>query len=146
MVSGYDGTVAEIGVRSTRLKTLAGREVSIPNSQFADSAVENISREPSRKIVLNLGLTYDTNADQIEQAISLLKQICTSHAATEGDPWIAFNAFGDFALNICCIYYIAKGEDIGATQTKINLSILRQFSDQKLEMAFPTQTIYNINS
>lgn len=143
-VSGFDGTVTEIGVRSTRLKTLDGRVVTIPNSTFADSAVENVSWEPSRKVVLNIGLIYDTSPEQIEQAMAILKDIFDKHDGTEPDTWMAFNAFGDFALNICFIYYISKGADIGAVQTEINLSILRQFNENKLEMAFPTQTLYNV--
>lgn len=145
-VSGFDGSVTEIGVRSTRLKTLDGRVVTIPNSTFADSAVENVSWEPSRKVVLNLGLVYDTTPDQIEQAMAILKSISDQHQGTEENTWIAFTAFGDFALNICFIYYITKGADIGAVQTEVNLAILRQFNEKKLEMAFPTQTLYNLKS
>ena len=145
-VSGFDGTVTEIGLRSTRLKTLEGRVVTIPNSTFADSAVENVSWEPSRKVVLNIGLIYDTTAEQIEQAMQILRDISDGHDSTEADPWIAFNAFGDFALNICFIYYIKKDGDIGATQTDINLAILRRFNEHKLEMAFPTQTLYNVTT
>ncbi len=143
-VSGFDGTVTEIGLRSTRLKTLDGRVVTIPNSTFADSAVENVSWEPSRKVVLNLGLIYDTKPEQIEEAMSILQDITDRHASTEENTWMAFNAFGDFALNICFIYYIKKGEDIGATQTAINLEILRRFGERGLEMAFPTQTQYQV--
>lgn len=145
-VSGFDGTVSEIGLRSTRLKTLDGRIVTIPNSTFADSAVENVSWEPWRKVVLNIGLIYDTTPEQIEQAMGILKEISDTHASTEEDTWIAFNAFGDFALNICFIYYIRKGEDVGATQTEVNLAILRRFNENKLEMAFPTQTLINVNA
>ena len=145
-VSGFDGSITEIGLRSTRLKTLDGRIVTIPNSTFTGSAVENVSWEPSRKVVLNIGLVYDTTPDQIEQAMKMLKQIVDNHASTEEDTWMAFNAFGDFALNICFIYYIRKGEDIGAAQTEINLAILRQFGENKLEMAFPTQTIYHVQN
>lgn len=143
-VGGFDGAVSEIGLRSTRLKTLDGRIVTIPNSTFADSAVENVSWEPSRKVVLNLGLIYDTSPDQIEEAMSILKEIAERHPSTEEATWMAFNAFGDFALNICFIYYIKKGEDIGATQTEINLEILRRFNERGLEMAFPTQTQYHV--
>ena len=142
-VGGYDGSVAEIGVRSTRLKTLDGRIVTIPNSTFADSAVENVSWEPWRKMVLNIGLIYDTTPDQIEQAMAILKSISDNHEGTEDNTWIAFNSFGDFSLGICFIYYITKGADIGAVQTEINLAILRQFNENGLEMAFPTQTLYN---
>lgn len=145
-VSGFDGSITEIGLRSTRLKTLDGRIVTIPNSTFTGSAVENVSWEPSRKVVLNIGLVYETTPDQIEQAMQIMKKIVDQHASTEEDTWMAFNAFGDFALNLCFIYYIKKGEDIGAAQTEINLEILRQFGDNNLEMAFPTQTLHHVQN
>ncbi len=141
-INGFDGTVTEIGIRSTRLKTLAGREVSIPNSKFMESIVENISREPSRKITLNLGMTYDTTGPQLEQAMQLLKDIAAKHQSLEENVLVGFNNFGDFALGILFVYYIKKGEDILATQTEINLEILKQFNANGLEFAFPSQTIY----
>jgi MscS family membrane protein len=144
VVSGYDGTVEEIGVRSTRLKTLAGRMVTIPNAKFADAPVENISVEPSRKMVLDLGMTYDTTPDQMQEAMDTLQRIADANDNTEEKTVIAFNGFGDFALNIMFVYYIRKGADIAGTQTDINMAILRQFNDKGLEFAFPTQTLYNL--
>jgi len=144
VVSGYDGTVEEIGVRSTRLKTLAGRMVTIPNAKFADAPVENISVEPSRKIVLDLGMTYDTTPDQMQDAMDSLKAIADTNDSTEEKTVIAFNGFGDFALNIMFVYYIRKGADIAGTQTQMNMAILRQFNEKGLEFAFPTQTLYNV--
>ncbi len=145
-VAGFDGTVIEIGVRSTRLQTLEGRIVTIPNAQFADAPVENISREPSRKIVLNLGLTYDTTPEKMQQAMDLLKKIGEDNPNTEEKLITSFNGFGDFAMNIMFIYYISKGADIANTQTEINMEILRQFNENGLEFAFPTQTIYTIGA
>ncbi len=145
VAAGYDGVVTDIGVRSTRLRTLEGREVTIPNSKFTDAPVENISREPSRKIILNLGLTYDTSAENMQLAMDLLKQINESNSNTDEKTIIAFNNFGDFALGIMFIYYILKESDIATTQTEINLEILRQFNANGLEFAFPTQTHYNID-
>jgi MscS family membrane protein len=122
VISGYDGTVSEIGIRSTRLRTLAGREVSIPNSRFADSPVENISREPNRKIVLELGLTYDTSHGRIGRAMDLLREIVEAQGEdTEEKVVIGFNSFGDFALGITLIYYITRGADIMGVQTAVNL-------------------------
>ncbi len=145
-IDGYDGTIIEIGVRSTRLKTLAGRIVTIPNSTFTDAPVENVSREPSRKISLDLGLTYDTTAASMELAMQLLKDINNENTHTEEKTIVSFNGFGDFAMNIMFIYYIKSGESIADTQTEINLEILRQFSENGLEFAFPTQTLYNIET
>lgn len=145
VVSGYDGIVEEIGVRSTRLRTLAGRVVTIPNASFSDAPVENISAEPSRKVTLNLGLTYDTTAEQMQQAMDILREIVATNKQTEDKVILSFNGFGDFALNIMFIYYISKPSDLAQTQTDINMAILKQFNSKGLEFAFPTQTLYNLN-
>jgi MscS family membrane protein len=145
-IGGVDGAVQEIGLRSTRIKTLDGRIVTMPNSTFSDSAVENVSSEPHRKITLNLGLTYDTTPKQIQDAIETLRGIASEHSSVEEDVVLSFNGFGDFALNVMFIYYITKGEDLAKTQTDMNLEILKRFNDKKLEFAFPTQTLYNIQS
>ncbi len=141
-IAGFDGTIQEIGLRSTRLTTLEGRTVTIPNATFTKSPVENISSEPSRKVALNLGLTYDMTGVQVQRAMALLKDIAAGHADLEEKVVIGFNAFGDFALNVAFTYYIKRGANIGAAQTDINLAILERFNAEGLEFAFPTQTIH----
>ena len=145
-VKGYDGSVVEIGVRSTRLRTLEGRIVTIPNSTFTDVPVENVTVEPSRKVAINLGLTYDTTADQMDQAIAILQSIIENNENTEENMYFMFSGFGDFSMNIGGAYYIKSGCSIAGTQTDVNMQILRQFNANKLEFAFPTQTLYNIEA
>ena len=145
-VDGYDGTVAEIGLRSTRVRLLDGRLVTIPNSRFSEAAVENVSAEPSRKVVTTLGLTYDMKPEQMQQAMDILKSITDAHDSVADGAKTGFAGFGDFSMNILLIYYISSGEDILGTQTDINLEILRHFNDNGLDMAFPTQTIHSIKS
>jgi len=142
-VNGFDGTIVEIGIRTSRMRTLEGRLVTIPNSQFTGNMVENVTAEPSRKVVLNIGLIYDTTPEQIEQAINLLKEIAGANTNVEDNYLTSFNAFGDFSLGILFIYYIKKESDILNTQTEMNLEVLKRFNENGLEMAFPTQTIYN---
>ncbi|MEN8163700.1 MAG: mechanosensitive ion channel family protein [Acidobacteriota bacterium] len=144
-VSGFDGTIAEIGIRSTRMRTLAGTLVTIPNSVFSDSSVENVSEEPSRKVSLNLGLTYDTTPESMEQAMTTLREIAAANDHLEEKIVVSFNAFGDFAMNVLFIYYIKKDADIMETQTEVNMEVLRRFNVAGLEFAFPTQTLYTIN-
>ena len=141
-VSGFDGFVIDIGLRNTILKTLEGREVTIPNAVFTNNAVENVSREPSRKVILKLGLVYDAGNEGVERAIKLLENIIQNNNNTEGKTLISFDEFGDFSLNIIFIYYIKKDSDIMKTPTEINLAILKEFTENKLEFAFPTKTIY----
>jgi len=146
VVDGFDGTVEEIGIRSTRLRTLAGRLVTMPNSRITKNIVENISSEPARKVVMNFGLTYDTDDAGMQKAMDILKQVTAANEGIDDNVSVAFNGFGDFALNILLIYWIRKDADILGVQTELNLAILKAFNDAGLEFAFPTQTIHTVKA
>ncbi len=141
-VSGYDGSILEVGIRSTRLRTLEGRVVTIPNAKFTDSAVENVSLEPSRKVVVSLGLTYDTTPEGLRKAMQIVKEISEGTEGLEDNFVAGFDSFGDSAMVIQYVYYIKKGANIMAVKTAVNMRLLERFSEAKLELAFPSQTIY----
>jgi MscS family membrane protein len=141
-IVGFDGLVEEIGLRSTRLRTLEGRMIIIPNSQFSDNCVENVSLEPNRKVVLNLGMTYDTTPAQMQESMNTLQEIADANNDIEDKVLMSFGAFGDFALGITFIYYIKKESDLMQTPTDMNMAILSKFNEKGLEFAFPTQTLF----
>jgi len=144
-VDGFDGTVEEIGIRSTRVRTLTGRVVTIPNSAFSDNAVENVTSEPARKVVTNIGLTYDMTPLQMEVGITTLEYIADimeKKGLITDNHAVGFNSFGDFSLGIIFIYRITGGESILGVQSEVNRMILSMFNEKGLDMAFPTQTIY----
>ncbi len=141
IVNGIDGTVKEIGIRSSRIITLQGRMVTIPNNSFTSSPVENITAEPSRKVSIALGLTYDTSPERIQEAIELLNKIISDRTDTEDEFTVWFHSFGDFSLNVNCTYYINKSGHWANTQGGVNMEILKKFNEAKLDFAFPTQTI-----
>lgn len=145
ITNGFDGIVIEIGIRSTRIRTLDGREVTIPNADIANNSIINVTSEPDRKVTLDLGLTYDTSHENMQKAMDLLQQITTQITEIDETKTVTtFNTFGDFALNIRFIYYIKKGSGVFGTMTKLNLEVLEKFNANKLEFAFPTQTIYSV--
>ena len=142
-INGFDGTVEEVGLRSTRVRTLEGRLLIINNSTFSDNTVINVTAEHTRKVVLNLGMTYDTTPEKMQRSMDIIKEIVLADPGMdENDTSIGFNAFGDFALGILLVYRINKDADILQTQTDINLEILKRFNAEGLEFAFPTQTIF----
>ncbi len=143
-VGGFDGTITEIGIRSTRLKTLENRIVTIPNSKFTEGMVENVSSEPNRKVVLKLGLVYETTAVKLQNAMKALQAIVDETDTLEENCVISFTEFGDFSLGILFIYYIKKDADIMGSQTEVNMEIKNRFEQLGIEMAFPTQTMYTI--
>ena len=140
ILNGFEGYVREIGLRSTKLETLNGRIVTMPNSKVTDNPVLNVSKEKGRKIKFTLGLTYDTQPQDIELAKNILTKIITQNEHTR-DAVIAFDSFGDFSLNILVIYWVKSGSPIAGTNDTINMSILKEFNENKLNFAFPTQTL-----
>jgi MscS family membrane protein len=145
ITNDFDGIVTEIGLRSTKIRTFDGRIVTIPNAEIANDAIVNVSSEPDRKVILSLGLIYDTTPEQMKQAMKLLREINDRTEELNKDKTlIFFDSFGDFSLGIKFIYYISKGADIFDTQTKVNMDVLETFNTNGLEFAFPSQTIYNI--
>lgn len=141
-VANYDGFVSFIGLRSFRLSTLDGTEVTIPNANIIDNAVENVTREPARRIVLMLQLTYGTNAEQMQLAMNILRDIAVNNPHVDNNCHIFFCDFAEYSLNIKFIYYIIKGSDIFETQSEMNLLILSRFNSNGIHFAFPTQSLY----
>lgn len=141
-IDNVDGFVLDIGLRSLRIRTLDNRLITIPNYKVVDSTLENITSEPNRRVITDLGLTYDTTPEQLELAIDILKNLPKHITDINLEVDTCFMEYGDFALQLRFIYYIKKGKDIYKTRSKVNLEILRQFNANKLEFAFPTQTLY----
>ena len=143
-IEGFDGVVEEVGLRSTRIRTLDGRIVTIPNSTFTDNSVVNVTSQPALKIVLKLGLTYDTDQVGMQKAVDILRQIVVDNAAIlEEDCSAGFNDFGDFSLGILFIYYVKPEAHWLDSQNDISKEVLKRFTEAKLDFAFPTQTLLN---
>lgn len=142
-IDKYDGTVIEVGVRSTRIRTLEGPVVVVPNFKFTDTMLENVTAEPWRRIRHEIGLTYDTAPDKMELALRLLNELIDGlQDVLEADRLVSFNSYGAHSLNILFVCYIRKGADIFGTQSKVSLEILRRFNENGLSFAFPTQTLH----
>ncbi len=147
IVGGFDGIVKEIGIRSARIQTLDGRMVTLPNAAIANDSIVNVSAEKARKITVDLGLTYDTTPEKMQLAMDILQQISIQNPNVDDHNTVtAFTAFGDFSLTLRYIYYINKGANIFGTMSEINMEVLKQFNDNKLEFAFPTQSIQMVQN
>jgi MscS family membrane protein len=141
-VGAIDGTVKEIGIRSTRVQNREGRLVTIPNSRFSDDAVENIALEPTRKVTQNIGLVYSSTPEKIQKAMDILHGIVAANLdKVEDTHEVAFNRFDAYALNIEFVYFILKEADIPTAMSQMNIQIHDQFRKNEIAMAFPTQMV-----
>lgn len=142
-VEGVDGTVEGIGLRSTRIRNLDGHHVTVPNKLMGNAIITNITRRPTIKTEMNLGLTYDTPVEKVKRATIILEEIFRANPKT-ADLIISFNKFADSALNIFVVH-VWSGTDAKAhfaEMQELNLQIKQRFDAEKIEFAFPSQTVY----
>ena len=144
-VSGISGVVEEIGLRSTKIRDDDGVLVTVPNLILAEGVVENFSRRSSRRVVMKIGVTYDTSPEKMRLAQEILSEILKAEPAVEERHLTSFVNFSDWSLDIQIIYWV-KGltpEILLAVQHGVNSEILRRFAESGIEMAFPTRTIFH---
>ena len=143
---GHAGNIETVGFRSTRLRTLDGHLVTIPNGNLANMIVVNVSQRPFLKRVFNVGLTYDMSPEKVELAMKIIKDILSDHMGMSEDkpPLVNFTEFMDSALNIQVIYwhFPADWTQFRALNNDVNMKVLQRFNAECIEFAFPTQTVH----
>lgn len=145
-ISGKEGTIREVGLRSTRITTIGESTCIIPNSKVADSILENYSTRTRRRVVLNIGLTYGTPTGQIEKAIKIITETISAIEGINGDDtMIRFVNFGAFSLDMEIVYWITKMSDWKMIIHRVNMGVKKNLDKAKIDMAFPTETHYVIN-
>jgi len=142
-IEGTVGQVEKVSVRHTTIRNLDKRKVIFPNSKISKGIIVNISSAPARKIMMDLGLTYETPANKVKKAIEIVKGIIDKHPDCEKDPEpvVQLSEFKDSSLNLLVIYYADNGKWFGARH-EINMAIKEAFDKAKIDFAYPTQMIY----
>jgi len=142
-ILAVDGTVESIGLRSTRIRNLDGHHVTVPNKTMGNEIITNVTRRPTIKTEMNFGLTHDTPVEKVKRATLILEEIFQSNPKT-ADLIISFNKFSDSALNILVVH-VWNGTDAKQQlkeMQELNLKIKERFDAEKIEFAFPTQTVF----
>jgi len=142
-IDNVDGPVESIGMRSTRIRNLDGHLVTIPNKTMGNATITNVAARPDIKTVMNIGLTYDTPVEKVRLALQIINEVYGGHAMT-GKLQASFNRFDSSALNIQVVHWW-KDADALANQSglqEMNLALKERFDRERIEFAFPTQTVY----
>lgn len=139
------GTVEEVGVRSTRIRTANNSLTYVPNALLADSIINNLGLRVFRRFNTNLTITYDTSADHIESFVDHLKKIVEAHPMTVKENYeIHLNAFGDSSINILFnVYFNTRiwREEL-RYRHEIMIAIIRLADKMGIRFAFPTRTLH----
>jgi len=146
LIDGHDGPVEQLGFRSTRIRTLEGHLITIPNGELANKTIQNIGRRPNIRRIMNVTITYDTPPEKVKRAVDILKEILNDHEGMHPDmpPHVYFNDFNDASLNIFAIYWYHPPDwwAFCAFGERVNHELLRRYNEEGIDFAFPTQTLH----
>ena len=146
VIDGHDGPIESIGMRSTKIRTLEGHQVTVPNGELANKTIKNIGRRPHIRRLATISITYDTPPNKIEEALSILKELLKNHEGMDEayPPRVYFKELSAYSLDIMMIYWYhpASYWDFMDFSNNLNLNIVKRFNEAGIEFAFPTQTVH----
>ena len=145
VVNDVEGTVEDLGFRSTRVRTFYNSLVTVPNSTLVRAKVDNYGRRQYRRFTTKLNVTYDTHPDKIEAFCSGIREIVKLHPYTRKDYYhVWLNGFGPHSLDILVyIFFECPDWSIELREKhRFMLDVVRLAEKLGVEFAFPTQKIH----
>ncbi len=144
-----EGTVEDIGLRSTKVRTFYDSIVTVPNSEIASLPIDNMGKRKMRRIKTTLGLTYDTPPEKLEVFIKKLKDLILAHPSSyKGSCHVVFTNYGAYSLDILLYFFLItkSWEEELKEKQNIFMSILKLAHKEQISFAFPTQTVHLENT
>jgi MscS family membrane protein len=146
IVKEHDGFVEEIGLRSTKIRALDNRLISIPNDMMSEAEIQNIGKHGQIRRIANLRIPLDTPLAQIEKALAGIREVLKDHEGMipELPARVHFNDFNSDSFNIRVVYWFSP-RDTGKFHDfseKVNLEIMRTFEKQGIQFSLPFRHSY----
>jgi MscS family membrane protein len=144
-VGNVEGTVEEVGFRSTRVRTFYNSLVSVPNSNLANTDIDNLGLRKYRRLKTVLNLTYSTTPEQMEAFVEGIKALVKANDHFRQDVYeVHFNSFGAHSLDVLVYVFLEVPDWSTELQQRHNflLEVLKLAKEVGVEFAFPTQTLH----
>jgi MscS family membrane protein len=145
-IDGVEGTVEDIGMRTTKIRSFQNSLITLPNQAIANSPIENFSRRQSRRIKMKIGITYSATSEQIENIVGDIKTMLRNHPniSQESTMLVNFTSFDDSSLGIFIYTFsnTAVWTKYMAIKEDVNLKIMKIVESNQAQFAFPSQSIY----
>jgi small-conductance mechanosensitive channel len=142
-IDEYLGSVENVGLKTTRLRSLSGEQLVMSNADLLQARLRNFGRMNERRVVFSIGVTYQTPREHLKRIPELIRAAVEAQDETRFDR-SHFKGFGDFALDFETVYFVL-GRDFNLhmdIQQAINLALHKAFENVGIEFAYPTQTLY----
>lgn len=147
-IGAFEGTVEDINMRSTKIRTLDNALTIIPNSTIANGEVINVSKIHKRRFFETFGITYDTSDEKLKRAIQIIEEVLRNNESVHKDFIVYFDKLADSSMNINASAYI-KTNDLNKfrkIKENILMEIVKNFRNENIDFAFPSQSVYMVNN
>lgn len=145
-LDGKLGVILEVGVRTTKMRTLDGHMLTVPNGNLANMTIHNIGKRPYIRRLFDVTITYDTPPEKVDRAVEILKEILDNHEGMDEafPPRVYFDDLNADSLNLKCFYWFHPPDYWAymAFTERVNREIFQRFNEEGIDFAFPTQTIH----
>jgi len=137
------GVVKYIGLKTTRIETSNGQELIVSNRELTSVRVNNFKRISQRRADFDIGVTYETSKDKLKRVPEIVKEIIEGMSGVEFNR-VFLKSFGDSAIVFNIVFYSTSGEFSKYMEVveKFNYSLFEKFSEEGIEFAYPTQTVF----
>lgn len=144
-IDDVEGSVEEVGFRSTRVRTFYSSLISLPNARLLTATVDNMGRRQYRRFTTTLGVTYDTPPDKLEALCEGIRELIRQHPYTRKDyfqVWVS--GLSDCSIDILLYLFWECPDWTGELRSRQQfiLDVLRLCKRLGAEIAFPTQTLH----
>jgi MscS family membrane protein len=138
------GTVEKVGFRSTQIRTYDKSLVTVPNKMMVDAELDNLGMRPVRRVKFDIGLNYETTAEQIKKIVSDIQTMVDDHPKTNDEGKVKFQEFGSSSLDILVMYFVdsPSWSDLIDVREDINYKIMEIVKKHNSDFAFPSTTVY----
>ena len=147
IIDNIEGTVIDITLRSTKIRTIDNSIITLPNNIVANALVTNISAIKERRIGATIGITYDTSNEKIQRAIQIIKDILNSNDDITENNRVFLKELSAGSIDIEFTAYIKYGDIDNFRRVRENVltEIITQYRKEGIDFAFPSQSIYLSN-
>lgn len=138
------GTVEDIGLRSTRIRTLSRTLVTVPNSQFSTMTLENFAPRDKMFFHPTLNIRCDASSEQMRRILASFEQILKDHAEVEvGRVPIRFAAINDFSYSVEIFAYVLTrdGDRYLEVQTELFLKLIEAIEAAGAKLSIPMREL-----
>jgi MscS family membrane protein len=143
-IAAHEGTVEEIGLRSTRLRTAQRTQIVIPNKTVATEVITNFTRMPQRRVDATLGVDYDNTPDKIQLVLEDIRALLRADPGVhQGQIVVSMADFSDLSLRVQILYFTADPdwEVHMAVRERVNFGILRAVDARGVALSYPNPII-----